>query len=156
MSAARERFADVLLDQQDRGSAGGDGADAGVDLRDQQRREAERGFVEHQQARAAHRAARDREHLLLAAGERRGALLQPFAQDRERGERRLEARAAMLRIAVDVRAEQQVVMHGRAREDAPAFGDVRDPAAHDAVRGDARDVRRRRTGSCRAPRAPGR
>jgi hypothetical protein len=34
----------------------------------------------------------------------------------------------MRRVAVDVRAEQQVVAHGRAGEDAPSFGDVRDPA----------------------------
>ena len=109
-------------------------ADAGVDLRDQHRRDAERRLVEHQQARSAHRAARDREHLLLAARERRSALLEPLAQDRERRERRLEPRRAMRRIAVDVRAEQQVVAHGRAGEDAAAFGDVRDPAPHDAVR----------------------
>ena len=38
------------------------------------RREAERRLVEHDQFRRAHQAAADREHLLLAAGERAGRL----------------------------------------------------------------------------------
>ena len=36
-------------------------------LLDHDRRETERGFVEHQEARMAHQGAADRQHLLLAA-----------------------------------------------------------------------------------------
>src|SRR5664279_5978884 len=41
--------------------------DALKDLLDQDRRETERGFVKHQQARVGHQSATDRQHLLLAA-----------------------------------------------------------------------------------------
>ena len=63
---------------------------------DHLRREAERGLVEQQQARLRHQAARDREHLLLAAGEQPGALVQPLAQAREALEHRLDLRAVPL------------------------------------------------------------
>ena len=48
------------------------------DLRDDQRREAEKRLVEEQQARLAHQRAADRQHLLLAAGQRSGGLLAPL------------------------------------------------------------------------------
>ena len=53
------------------------------ELLDDPRREAERGLVEQQHARAGHQRAADREHLLLAAGEQAGALGPALAQDRE-------------------------------------------------------------------------
>ena len=52
-------------------------------LLDQQRREAERRLVEDEQLRLGHQAAADREHLLLAAGQRAGALALPFGEPRE-------------------------------------------------------------------------
>jgi hypothetical protein len=50
---------------------------------DDLRRQAQRRFVEQQHARLGHQAAGDRQHLLLAAGQQAGALLQPLAQARE-------------------------------------------------------------------------
>ena len=52
-------------------------------LLDQQRGQAERRLVEDQQLRLGHQAAADREHLLLAAGQRSGALALPFGKPRE-------------------------------------------------------------------------
>ena len=52
----------------------------------QQRRDAERRLVEHQALRLAHQRAADREHLLLAAGERAGGLLLALLQARENAE----------------------------------------------------------------------
>ena len=45
-------------------------ADDAEDLAHDQRREPERRLVEHEQPRPRHQRAREREHLLLAAGER--------------------------------------------------------------------------------------
>ena len=55
-------------------------------LLDQQRRQAERRLVEDQQPRLGHQAAADREHLLLAAGQRAGGLRRtaPAAAGRRR------------------------------------------------------------------------
>ena len=53
------------------------------DLLRDQRREAERGLVEQQQPRPAHQRARDRQHLLLAAGQRAAALAQALLQARQ-------------------------------------------------------------------------
>ena len=49
-------------------------ADDIEDLAHDERREAERGFIEQQKARAAHQRAGDGEHLLFAARERAAAL----------------------------------------------------------------------------------
>ena len=53
---------------------GVDALDQREQLLDQERREPERRLVEDQQLRLGHQAAADRQHLLLAAGERAGAL----------------------------------------------------------------------------------
>ena len=65
------------------------------DVLDHDRREAERGLVEHDEARLPHQAAGDRQHLLLAARQRAGELPAPLGEAREQGEhaRRALARA---------------------------------------------------------------
>ena len=57
--------------------------------------EPERRLVEDEQPRLGHQAAADGEHLLLAAGERAGALALPFGEAREDREHAL----AILRAA---------------------------------------------------------
>ena len=79
--AQRERRA--LVGEQDRGALGGDPAQRLADLADDDRREPERRLVEQQQPRPRHQRAADRQHLLLAAAEQAGALVEPLAQDRE-------------------------------------------------------------------------
>src|SRR5690242_5770388 len=65
-----QRHRDVLLDQQDGYSALVEHADGMQHFLDDQRRQAERGLVEHDELGRPHQAAADGEHLLLAAGER--------------------------------------------------------------------------------------
>ena len=64
-----KRMIGVLLDDQ-HGQAvlSVQGADGVENLARDQGRQAERRLVQHQQARAAHQRAADRQHLLLAAG----------------------------------------------------------------------------------------
>ena len=60
----------VLLDEEDGRSLVVDLTDDLEDLLDEDRREAHRGLVEHQELRLRHQRAADRAHLLLTAGER--------------------------------------------------------------------------------------
>src|SRR5207247_1688715 len=66
------------------------------DLADQERRQAERGLVEHQEPRSGHHGAHDREHLLLAAAQAPRELAAPLAQPREQGERALQRRLRLV------------------------------------------------------------
>src|SRR6185369_14045652 len=65
-----EGEAGVLLDEEHRDALGGDRADHLEDLLDHEGCEAHARLVEQQEPRPAHEGAADREHLLLAAGER--------------------------------------------------------------------------------------
>ena len=114
-------------------------ADRVEDLPHDQRRKAERGLVEQQQARARHQGARDREHLLLAARQRAAALVQPLLQAREQREDALEI-GGEVRLLGDDRAHLQVFHHGHAREDAPPFRRLGDAQPRDLVRRQLRDV----------------
>src|SRR5256885_7212609 len=83
-----ERHVRVLLDEEHGRAGGADLADDTEDLLDQHRREAKGWLVEHKQARPSHERPSDCEHLLLAAAQRSGALLQPLAQARGKFEHR--------------------------------------------------------------------
>src|SRR5688572_5131074 len=85
-----ERQTRVLLDQKDRDAERRNLAHDREDLRHQLRRESHRRLVEQEQLRAGHQRARDREHLLLAAGKRAGSLPGSFAQARKRRELTLD------------------------------------------------------------------
>src|SRR6476661_1440222 len=79
-----ERHLCVLLDQQDRHALlFVDAPDDRENLPHQDRRQAERRLVEQQQRRPVHQGAPDRQHLLLAAGELPGWLVQPFPEPRK-------------------------------------------------------------------------
>src|SRR3954451_16711924 len=65
-----QRLVSVLLDEQDGGTPRVDVADRGEHLLHEHRRQTERWLVEEEQAGVSHQGAADREHLLLAAGER--------------------------------------------------------------------------------------
>ena len=69
-----QRLVGVLLDQEHRHALLADLADDVEDLRDHQRRQAQRGLIQQQQARTGHQRAADGQHLLLAAGHQAGAL----------------------------------------------------------------------------------
>ena len=91
-----ERHQRVLLDEQDRRALRVDLADDLEDLLDEDRREPHRRLVEQQQLRPRHERAPDREHLLLAAGERSG-LCSCAPQPREQVEDALEVLATRRR-----------------------------------------------------------
>ena len=63
-------------------------------LLDDQRRESERQLVDHQQLRLRDERLREREHLLLAAGQAPGLLVEALAEDREDLETRASSRAS--------------------------------------------------------------
>ena len=134
----------VLFDEEDRRPLGVDLADDAEDRLHHLRRQAERRLVEEQHLRLRHQRARDGQHLLLAAGERSGVLLDALLQHREEREDPLVLRLLDLVLA-QVGAELEVVAHGEVREDAAPLGHVRDAHRRDHVRLHAGDVLCRRT-----------
>src|SRR5262249_60758546 len=74
---------DVLFDQKQRDAFPIDAPDQREQLLDEPRREAERWLVEDEQFWVGHQGAADRQHLLLAARERAGALGPPLGQPRK-------------------------------------------------------------------------
>ena len=125
-----ERLHDVLLDQQDRHALAVELADQREHLLDQQRRQAQRGLVEDQQARLGHHAAPDRQHLLLAARQRAGRLRHALAQPREGREDALEIAGAVGPGAA-IAAELEVFPDIHVREDLAALRHVDQPGRDD-------------------------
>ncbi len=131
-----ERHRGILLDEEDGGALAVDVADRLEDLLDQDGRQPHARLVEQQQARAGHQRPADGEHLLLAARERARDLGQAFLEAREEGEDPLEVGLDPV-IAPAVGAHHEVLLDAQTLEDAPALGDMGDPAKHDLVGGHA-------------------
>src|SRR3954452_1421070 len=130
----------VLLDQENRQLlARVEFADRVEDLAHDDRRKSERGLIQQKEARARHQGTGDRQHLLLAAGERAAALMQPLLQAREELEHLLAVRVEMLTTR-DHRAHLQVFQYCHPREDAPAFRRLRNTQMRDLVRRKMYDV----------------
>src|SRR5213083_337902 len=124
----------VLVDQQDRLSARLEVLEAAPDLRPDERGEPLRRLVTDEQARVRHEGAADREHLLLAAGERAPEDALP---GRELGEE-VEDLLDRPRVGVAVRrGRDQVLTHREVREDLTALGHEADPGPRHAVRREA-------------------
>ena len=94
---------------------------------DHPRRQPERRLVEHQQPRRHHQGASDRQHLLLAAGQRAGLLSPPLCQNRKIAVHQLHffVRPAGGGVAAD----PEVFLHRQADEGAAAFRHVGDAEA---------------------------
>ena len=130
----REREVHRLLDEDDRGSLRGDVAHERQQLLDDRRREPERELVDHQEPRLLDEGHAEREHLLLAAGEVAGGLVEPVAQHGEELEHALgRRRDAFLVLAVQPAREAQVLGDGQRRERALAARHLHDAAARDLV-----------------------
>lgn len=86
-----------------------------------QRRQAQGGLVEQQQARARHQGAADGQHLLFAAGHGAGTLVGPLAQAREEVEGVLQAGLDLFAVLEET-AHLQVLGDGHVGKDAPALG----------------------------------
>ena len=129
-----ERLARVLLDQEDRHALGVDVDAHAEDRLDEDRREAERWLIEHQEPRVRHERASDREHLLLSTGERPRELLGALL---EAGEEVVDVRDVVLEPAQlfsCVRSHHEVVEDRHAREESPALRGLADPCLDDFVR----------------------
>src|SRR5690348_978913 len=145
VSAARdlERDGDVLLDEQDGDAALVQHMDGMQHLLHDERREAKRGLVEHDELRRAHQAAADGEHLLLAPGHRAGDLRATLLEAWKEREYFVEALACFLARAGNHCAHFQVLEHRERREYLPAFGHLADAEVADGVRlepGDRRAI----------------
>src|SRR5262249_39582470 len=84
-----------------------------------------------------HQAARDGEHLLLAAGQRAARLLETLLQAREASEDVFLA----FRIAPAGKADAKILQHRQVREDAAPLRHVTDAAARHLVRLAAREIK---------------
>jgi hypothetical protein len=136
-----QRLRDVLLDEHDgQPFLLVEAADDREDLGDDEGREAERGLVEHDEARLTHQAARDREHLLLAARQRSGRLSPPLGEAREERIGALELATRFAARALDDRAHLEVLEHAHVGEDLAALGDLADAELADAMALVAGDV----------------
>src|SRR4051794_31609607 len=110
MARRSQRERRVLLHDDDRRALLVHRAERLEDLAHDERREPERGLVEEEKPRLRHHRASEREHLLLAAGERPCLLLAAVVEAWEEFEyaRQVARRLAALRPG----AEAQVLEHG--------------------------------------------
>src|SRR3989442_8821200 len=116
-----KRLAGVLLDEQDRHALSVDLGAYAEDGLHEDRGESERRLVEHEKLRMGHEGSTDREHLLLAAGERARELLRALLETGEEvvdpSDVVLDAGAALARIS----PHHQVVVHDHSRKEPPAL-----------------------------------
>lgn len=131
----------ILLDQQDaEPEVPVDLDDFFEDRPDQDRGDAERGFIEHEAGRLAHERPGDGEHLLFAAAERPGLLLHPLCEAWKNRERLVHARRNFFFALPQVGPHPQVFVDGQVGKDHPSLRGLRDPAGDDPVGWEADDV----------------
>src|SRR6267378_1127742 len=117
----------ALLDEEDGQPAlPPDAVDRLEDLLDDARPEPLRRLVEQEQVGLGHEAATEREHLLLAAGERAGELGAARSQERKELEHGLQRLGPVRARGAPVRAQLEILHDAERGEDAPALGDVSD------------------------------
>ncbi len=100
-----------------------------------QRRKAERRFVEQEQFRSRHQRAGQSEHLLLSARERAGQLLAAFLENRKHLVHRTKVVANLGRVIACVRTKLQILAHRESREKTcRPSGELRDSEPDNFVR----------------------
>src|SRR2546422_2966855 len=109
-------------------------------MRDQDRREPYRGLVHQQEPGRGHQRAGDRQHLLLAAGERAGKLAPALRQHGKNLERKGEIPADVGARRLAESAEQQVLLDAELGKQAPSLGHHGDAQVDDLLRRQAGQV----------------
>ena len=112
-----------MLHQQNRGAALA--VDAHHDLENlfgELRRQAQTGLIQQDQVGVGHQGARDRQHLLLSAGEQAGVLGSALTQDGEVVVHTFDVLGDTLTVLAGVGAHQQVVAHAQQREHFASLG----------------------------------
>ncbi len=152
--------ADVLVDQQNRQAALLQPLQARPDLRPHERRQSLRGLVEDEQRGIRHEGASDRQHLLLAAGQRAAQAARARGQVRKQFEHTLD-RPRLGRAAAIGRGGDEILANGeigkhlsslgheaqtRARHDVRRQTVQRTPAEVDAARLDRHEAHHRAHG----------
>src|SRR5258705_9444718 len=137
-----ERDPRVLLDQQHGHAQTLELRDHVADVPDERGRQPLRGLVHEDQPRAGHHHARDRQHLLLTAGQCLARLLDPLPQSREVVEDFVEALAPERRGTVGGgrQAELEVLSDGEPGKDAAILRHEADAEPGDLVRGAAPEI----------------
>src|SRR6185437_3096697 len=136
----RQRLVSILLHQQHRHALLVDAPDHVEILPDEQRRETKRRLVDQEHARAAHQAATDREHRLLAARHRSGELGPALLEPREDAVHLAQPLSNRRLVGLAVCAEAQVFLDRELRKHLAAFGNAGDAERDHAVRWQAGDV----------------
>ncbi len=125
--------------------------EAAPDFVADQRRQSFGRFVENEQARVGHQRAADRQHLLLAAGEKIGHRAGALGEARKQRENLCERPRIGGAVAVGGGGEK-IFARGQIGKDLAAFRHQPDAELGDAIGRQAADLARRRTGS--SPRPP--
>src|SRR5438270_13112156 len=122
--------AEVLLDKKKSEPGGAQPFEDLADLLDELRREPLRGLVEEQDRGVSHERSRDREHLLLAAGQLVATHRATAGEDREE----LHHLGLVPAIRDRARSDGDVIADSQIAEDATALGDERDAGTSELVR----------------------
>ncbi len=134
-----QRLRRILLDQNDGHTTAVDFADHIEDPVDHQWRQPHRWFVQQQQLRPRHQRAPDRQHLLLAAGQRSGMLQPPLPQPRKDLVDAVEI-ACHAVILAQIGPDHQVFGHRQMRHHLPSFLHHADATRDQLVRPNRRHI----------------
>jgi hypothetical protein len=87
-----------------------------------------------EQARTTHQSARHRDHLLLAARQRAGALIEPFGDARKQFQHSRQIFGDGAAVVPDIGAHRQILAHRHQRENTTRLGNRTDAGANDLMR----------------------
>jgi len=135
-----QRALGVLLDHQDRDAALAHGGERREQFVDHQRREADRGLVDHHQLRLEQQRARDLQDLLFTARQRGRLRVRLAAQHREAIHRGVETRCKVEALGRHHGAEFEIVAHRQLGKNVAALRHVRDAARQQLARLQVGDV----------------